>query len=245
MLEIMLCEDDHKQRKQLEEVISTFLREVALDMTLTMSTPDPQELLDYVSERGEIHGLYFLDMDLQHELNGIDLAVKIREMDTKAKIVFITTHDELAGLVFKHKIEAMDYIIKGEPDVKTRVKECLNVAFERYQSQFSSRVEYYSINTGEQISNIPITEILFFETDLSARHRIILHTTDSRIYFRGFINEIADAHVDFFLCHKSVVVNTKNIKSIDKTSKEILMINGETAPIATRKLPILTKLLSS
>jgi len=243
MLKILLCEDDRKQRLGLEKIIDSYLMEHTIDMTFALSAESPEEILHFLEREPDTKGIYFLDIDLQHEINGIDLSIRIREKDFDAKIIFITTHEEMAGLVFKHKVEALDYIVKDNDDVKMRIRECLDVVYERHMSQLVSSEEYFTIRTKKYTSNLPISEILFFETDISARNRIIIHTTDGQITFRGTMKEIDGTHEDFFLCHKSVIVNVKNIKNVDRTQKTLLMANGETIPIAIRKMTALQKLL--
>nr|WP_235032807.1 hypothetical protein [Enterococcus sp. CSURQ0835] len=45
-------------------------------------------------------------------MNGIDLAEEIREKDVQAKIIFITTHDELIPLTIQHHIKALGFVTK-------------------------------------------------------------------------------------------------------------------------------------
>ncbi|MCL2864642.1 MAG: LytTR family DNA-binding domain-containing protein [Lachnospiraceae bacterium] len=239
MLDILICEDDPRQREQIQATITHYLKKHHLDMSLVLSTGCPTDVLDHLKRYPDTNGFYFLDVDLQHEINGIDLATRIKEQDSHAKIVFITTHDELSHLVFKYKIEAMDYIIKGNKELKTRVGECLEVAHTRYINQMTTLDECYSFESAGQVWNIPYSEILFFETDLSTRHRIILHMKESQIAFRGFIKQIAKVNPSFFQCHKSVVVNTENIKQVHKASRTIEMINGEIVSVSSRKIAIL------
>ena len=51
-------------------------------------------------------GIYFLDVDLKSDINGIKLGSKIREKDTRGFIIFTTTHLEMSYFAFKYKVEA-------------------------------------------------------------------------------------------------------------------------------------------
>lgn len=51
------------------------------------STGNPLEVLEFVKSQSRIIGLYFLDVDLQHEMSGLTLAAKIRDYDNLGKIV--------------------------------------------------------------------------------------------------------------------------------------------------------------
>lgn len=115
MLSVFVCEDDKIQREKLEKIIRNVIMIEELEMEFTLSTGDIKELLELVKKLEPI-GLYFLDVDLQQELNGIELASEIRKYDTFGKIVFLTSHTELMPLAFQYRVEALDYIIKSEEE---------------------------------------------------------------------------------------------------------------------------------
>ena len=108
MLSVFVCEDDKIQREKLEKIIRNVIMIEELEMEFTLSTGDIKELLELVKKLEPI-GLYFLDIDLQQELNGIELASEIRKYDTFGKIVFLTSHTELMPLAFQYRVEALDY----------------------------------------------------------------------------------------------------------------------------------------
>jgi len=212
------------------------------DMTLRVSASSPTDILTHLENHPGTSGLYFLDVDLQHQINGIDLASRIRNMDSSATIVFITTHEEMVHLVFTHKIEAMDYIVKGiTSDFEKRVVECMKVAYKRYLDGKGFGEKIFTIKVGDQIINVPYSEILYFETHLSVRHKIILHMYNDRIEFRSLISKIAKSDPDLFQCYQSYVVNLKKIRRLDRGKKEIELVNGQTIPVAARKIPELLR----
>ena len=116
MIEIILCEDNEKERALMTDFISGHVMMENLDMKVALSTASPNEVLKYVKKHASGR-LYFLDVDLKAEMTGIQLAAQIREVDPKASIVFITTHAELMSLTFEYAIEAMGYILKGDYEV--------------------------------------------------------------------------------------------------------------------------------
>jgi len=237
MLHVLICEDDPKHRARIEEIVRSHIAAEASDMKLALSADGPMAILDYVKAQADNKNLYLLDVTLGHEIDGIALAVKIRELDGGAKIVFITTRAELSHLVFTHKLEALDYIVKDQPEaMETRVRECLQVAYARYLDEKTSKRKYFPVRVGGQVWNVPYGDILFFETHLAVRNKIVLHMADSQLEFRGSISEIADIGSSFFRCHKSFVVNTKNIKYVDRSKREIEMKNGELVPVTPRKM---------
>jgi len=246
MLHIFICEDNSKYRERVEKVIKDYIAVKDYDIDLALSTGSPTDILDYLKKHPTKKGLFFLDVNLYHEINGINLAIKIKEINSSAKIVFITIHAELSFLIFMHKIEALDYIIKDMPvDIEPRVMECISTAYKRYLDDKVPKYEhdYFKVRSGSQTWNIHIDEILFFETHLSMKHKVVLHMVNSQIEYRAPISEIADSNPNFYRCHKSFVINIKHIKLIDKAKNYLEMSNGEIVPITVRKISELLKLM--
>jgi len=245
MLHIIICEDDIGQRAYMESAISKYIAAEDYEIKLSLSSGDPTQVLAYTKAHPDRRGLYFLDIDLQHnQMDGIELGSKIREADPLAKIVFITTHSELAYLTFQHKINAQDYIVKDRPqDIRTRVSECITEAYKLYLKEKHEQMKYFKVDANGEIWNIPHDDILFFETHVSIRHRVILHTENDKIDFRGFLGEIETLIPEFYRCHKSYLLNASKISYIDKLAKEAVMINGMRVHIARKKMPKLAEII--
>jgi len=245
MLHVLICEDNPIHRTQIESIVHKHIAAEDCEMELVLSIACPSSMLYYLETHPDINGLYFLDVDLQHdEMNGIELAAKIRDIDPSATIVFVTTHEELSYLVFKHKVEAMDYIIKDRPaDMEERAIECMLLAYKRYLESKTTIRKYYQVKTSNQVLNIPCDEILFFESHPAMRNKVVLHMDDRLVEFRGGISDLAKVDPAFYRCHQSFVVNTKQIKSLDKGGKEAEMNNGARVPVASRKISELLQLI--
>jgi len=228
---------------------NTIFSHIALndyDMQIALSTDSPSVFLDYIKAHPQKNSLYFLDIDLQHEINGIALAQEIRAADLTGWIVFVTTHAELSFLTFQYRIEAMDYIIKDNKDaVVKRVQECIDIAHRRFQ-QTSLEVECFQVKSSVGIQRIPISDILYFEAH-HVPHKLILSTQNKRIEFRGSLKEVAAASPDFFSCHKSYVVNIRNIARLHRVNYtgEAEMVDGSVLPVSKAHIAALSKTLRS
>jgi len=245
MLDIFICEDDLGQRKKVEAIINKYIVDKALDMKLTLSADNPAAVLEYLQQTPVTCGLYFLDVDLQSDINGIELGTQIREMDISATIVFITTHGEMAPTVFRLKVEAMDYVLKDNPpkEIEKRIRECMDLSYERYLRGRHTGKKLFQIKTKEHVLKIPFDDILFFEVhpDPNIKHQVILYTSDSKIEFRGSLKELVEEHRELYICQKSIAVNLNKIKEVNREHMEIIMINEDILPVSRRKLPGLLK----
>ena len=244
MLAVLICEDNKKHRELIESIVKKYIAEQNSDVELVLSTENPFDVLEDVKANPDRTALYFLDVDLKREISGIDAAVQIRRTDVNAKIVFITTHQELAFLTFTHKVHAMDYIIKSNTKtVESRTIDCLTAAYERYLVESGDVQKFYSIKASGEIWNIALGEILFCETNPANPRSLVLHMKNRQLQFRGSLNDLPKLDPIFFPCNKSYVVNLKNIRRIDKANLLLELINGETVPITIRKItPLMDKM---
>lgn len=234
MLKVFICEDNKKQREKFTEAIENSIIIENFDMEVALSTENPDDIITYLKDNN-LSGLYFLDVDLKSNINGIKLAELIREYDPRGFIVFVTTHAEMSYLTFIYKVEAMDYIIKDNyQNVNDRIHQCIINANKKYTSNATALQKNFNIKAKDKIINVEYNKILFFETS-TIIHKVILHAVDRQIEFYSNMKNIEEKLDDrFYRCHRSFLVNKDNIKEIDISNKVIKMINDETCQASTR-----------
>ena len=100
------------------------------------------------------YDIYFLDIDMPSS-NGIAIAKKIKDTNTLAKIIFITSH---VDLVFSAITIQPFYFIR-----KTNLDKDLSIAFALLEDCYT-RKEYYKFKYNSEIINILVDDILYLET---------------------------------------------------------------------------------
>jgi len=239
MVPIFICENDPIQRNRLEDIIKKYTMIEDYDMVITLSTDNPYEILDYLDNNENTRGGYFLDVDLGQDINGIQLGAEIRRKDVFSRIVFVTTHSELMSLTFTYKVEAMDYIVKDEPEnIQRKVRGCLKQINDYYTSETTKEEDRIKLKINNQIRVFTLKDIMFFETT-EVSHKIKLHLTNNRVELYGNLGELEAFSNSFIRVHKSYLINKDNIASIDKKKREVTMVNGEVTLISVRKVKLL------
>lgn len=222
-MRIFICEDDKDQRRKLEEFILSNLQIENIDGEIVLSTDSSKEIINYVSEfKGR--GIYFLDINIGGDINGIQLAKQINKIDTKAIIVIITSHKDMSHLTFKYHIGAIDYIVKGDfEEVNKRIRECILVVNEKIKNELKRNC--FFIEKLDRIEKIKYDDILCFET--CKKRFIAVRTKNSYIEFSGTLKEL-ESQLDerFIRCHKSYIINKSKVKRIDKKQRIITMEGG-------------------
>lgn len=236
MINIYICEDEVLQRKRIEEYVKKSIMIEDVDMKLVMSSDNPYDIIANVSNNRNV-GLYFLDIDLGLDMTGLQLAQKLRKIDPRCFIVFVTSHSEMSFLTFQYRVEAMDFIIKDDYDkIYSRIHECILNVHERYSSINNTVQKNFAIKTSDKCVVVSYHDILFFETSMNI-HKIILHAKSRQIEFYGKLKDIeGQLDDDFYRCHRSYIVNKRLIREVNYQSGIIHMINGQTCLVSTRLL---------
>ena len=236
MLDIFVCEDNAAQRRTVVNIIQNTVLIEELDMQITLATGDPYMLLEKVETRQNT-GIYFLDIDLNSNMNGMKLAQQIRLYDPRGFIIFITAHSEMSYMTFQYRVEAMDFVLKDNPaEAKVKLRECLLSAMERHTLQTNKTHKVYTLEVGGRKISVDYEDILFFETS-SNIHKVILHAKDRQIEFPSTLKELTGVlDSNFVRCHRAFLVNKNNIKEVDTKNRIIHFANGETCLMSTRMM---------
>lgn len=234
MLNAIICEDNLNQLKKIEYLISEEISK--FDAKVSLSTDKPKYVLNYI-DNSEESFIYFLDVELNSNINGFQLAKLIRNYDPNGYIIFLTAHAELTLLTFKYKVQALDYIIKSDlKTLKSNIFECLTTINSNLKASKSKSSHKIPIDIGNNIVFWNFDDILFFET-AGKGHKITIHTYNGQSEFYGTLKNIEkNLSSDFYKTHRSYLVNTKKIKSINKKTMVVEMVNGDTCYVSIRYL---------
>ena len=237
MLEIFICEDNLAQRAHLEQLIQQAIVLNDCEMMLRLSTENPLEILKKKKKHPQTQGIYFLDVDLNTKMNGIQLGAEIRNRNPHGKIIFITAHNELLPLTFQYKVEAMDYIAKdNREETKLRVTEALRQANQHHLLVAESVDERIRFEIGNRIRWVELSEVMFIETVPGNSHKLILHLRNGSVSFLGNLKEIEQLSPAFYRVHKSFIANKQNVAEIDQKNRELIFNNGERCLVARKQL---------
>lgn len=240
MLKIYACDDNTQQLSKIQNYIEKTILIEDYDLHLELVTTNPYHLLQIIPDNSVDTGLYFLDIDLNTEINGLELAGSIRKKDPRGFIVFITTHSEMSYLTFTYKVEALDFIYKEDTtNLSNRIHQCICYAYQKYSSPLNTTHKTFCFLIGEQEYCIPLENIVFFETSENP-HKVLLHETNRILEFTGKLSSILQQLDDrFFQSHRSFLVNKDHIQSINKKERILYMDNNESCLASAKQLKYL------
>ena len=116
MLPIYICEDDGAVLAAQKEYLEKQILIEGYDMEVALCSRHPEDILNAVKAAPR-RGIYFLDVELKGEpMDGFSLGQEIRKLDARGFLVYVTSFSDLAFETFRYHLEALDYIVKGNPE---------------------------------------------------------------------------------------------------------------------------------
>ena len=243
MIVVFICEDQEQQRRRLQKVVNDYITMESLDMEVGLSIADPRELLKYIRGNDISQGLYFLDIDLRTDINGIELAAEIRKYDKRGMIVFVTADKESLKLTFKYYVEAIGYIVKDDIEsMEKEVKRCIDLACERL---IENKEKMFLFQVGDRVLSRPYSEILYFEKSKKDRNKVRLVTKKGEFEFYQTLKGIESMHGSFCRVGGSYVFNLDNVKSVVRSECKVIMVNDLVCVIPSRRVAAFGKTLKN
>lgn len=224
-MNIFILEDDYHQQGRMENLLYQLQEKHALPVKRLEVYSKTELLLQAVQEKGN-HQLFFLDIEIKGDpLRGLEVANSIRQQDSQALIVFVTTHSEFMPLTFRYQISALDYIDKSldREDFEARVEAVVLYAQKQNQQTVADTAFYFK--SKYQQFQIPFEDIYFLETSTTSHH-VVLYTKTERIELFASMSEILKQEPRLYQCHRSYAINLKNVVKIDRKEKLAYFSNG-------------------
>ena len=221
MYNIIIVEDTLSDCDKLEKYVRLFFERVDKECAIRVFQ-DGLEMLNAFKCHEDI---IFLDIDLPN-INGMDLAKRIREKDEDVTIIFVSNLSRFA--LKGYQVNALDYIVKpfNYDNIEHRLERALNI-----NKRSKSKSIILKINASTNIV-CDIDTIKYIEKD---GNYLIFHTEKDEYRVRGtfndFINHLANNLFSF--CMKGILIN---LEFVEKTVQEsVYLVGGTVLPIARQR----------
>lgn len=252
MLRVLICEDDIKYLEYVKKCVENYIVIENFAIHIVCASTNPADILDYLRDNERATGMYFLDLNLNNDMNGIDLAKKIREYDPWGAIVFITSDGDSHEITFRYRLEAMDYIVKGDASTNARICECIKNAHQKITSTDAAFLDKFVVKitkdvrgfrsffnlAKDTIVSVDSRTILYFETSTETKHSIIMYTTSGNVEFRGNLSRIEKDlnRKEFYRCQRNYIVNLEKIIAIDAVQLTVIFENNMQIEISPKQV---------
>lgn len=220
MLLIAVCDDIPIECADIAKQIETILKQSNTDFMIKKFFGG----LELIQSR-ESFDIIFLDIKMPN-INGMELAKKIRKQGRQSLIIFITSASEYVFDAFD--VEAFQYLLK--PIQTDKLKNVLEKATKKMQ--IDANIDFLMISANRQIQKVFLKDILYIE---SIGRIAKIHCNNGTLETYEQIGILEDKLSDkfFFRCHKCFLVNLNFVDAFNKT--EVRLENGEKIMLAKRR----------
>lgn len=222
MVQIAIVDDEAAFIKAYKEKISELFRQCSMDCLIDAYTDSK---LFQKSCKDSQYDLIFLDIDMP-DVSGIQIASELRETDSDAVLVFVSSHDNFVFETFRYNTYRFVRKNKLMADTEEMV--------DSFCTLLKTKQMHIRLDTAEQKSSIQdLSKIMFFysirhdiffysfqnESVRLAAHAYTMNQLESRFGEKGFIR-----------VHKSYLVNYRCIFRIK--GERIYLKNNEKIPLS-------------
>lgn len=230
MLRIAICDDDAVSRTKVKRLMEAWLADhPELDVSLR-TFPSGRDLADRL-EAGDSFELYLLDV-LMPGLSGISLGQAIRERDSRATIIYLTSSPNYA--VQSYGVRAFHYLLK--PCGAKELYPVLDDLVERFSR---AQTAMLPVRTHEGVVPVRLAELVCTELKSHAAH---CHLADGNTVvsqtLRGSFDQFLSPLLEdrrFLKVGASYAVNLSFVRSL--SGREFMMAGGRCVPIPRNALP--------
>jgi len=218
LINIALIDDDMDFHPVLCRHVERFFREKEKLHELRLYN-NPTEAV-YDLKNGKHCELYFLDIEMP-EMDGFELAGKIRQEAPGAYLVFLTSHEELAAEGYDFK--ALSYI------PKSLLEDSMDRTLQRFWTEYHSTYnKAYQIVTDTRFEQLEYDDIIYLYRE---KNNTVFVLKDREVRIRKSLKAVFDdlGTDGFLFVERGYVVNIEHIVRL--VNKEIVVRNGETLPI--------------
>lgn len=187
--------------------------------SLKISTFPSAEAFLFQYEEEQDVDILLLDIEMK-EMNGVDLARRIRQGNDGVQIVFITGYPDF--IAEGYEVSALHYLMKPVS------REKLYAVLDKAASNLAKTEKRLCVTYERRTDFVPFSQILYVEAQ---RQYVLIHTFGETYRMkRSFAETVDELDEFFFKCQRSFCVNLCHVAQIKSSC--VLLKNGEEVPVS-------------
>lgn len=210
-MHILLCDDEEAQLLLLKKAVESYFNEKQIPFVIHSYSSAESLLMD--RDKGELADLALLDIQMG-EMDGIELAKRLRYLNPTMSILFITAMTEYIYESFQ--LNAINYLLK--PFDQDKLYVCLDQAVNLMKCDCSLLIQ-----CDKELIKIDLDNLIRVESN---GHYLRLITQNQTYSIKKSMKEMSEElPSSFYRLSRSDLISLKAIKRI--TSKEVMLLNGD------------------
>ncbi|MFC4323700.1 LytR/AlgR family response regulator transcription factor [Litchfieldia salsa] len=217
MIRIAIVEDDEKEASILEKFINQYGETSKVSFHIEL-IKDAIHLLDHYNP---VYDIIFMDIEMPH-LNGMEAAVRLRELDNVVTLIFVTNMAKYA--VKGYEVDALDFIVKPVR------YSTFSMKFKKALAKISSNKDINIVVSRKGgIVCLTSRQMIYIEV---VGHRLIYHLSDHTVEGFGSLSDLEKQlqTCNFLRCNSCYLINPQYISHVQGYT--VTMTNGDELQIS-------------
>ena len=220
MLNFVICDDNLAILNHLSKMLESIFIENNFDADIGLKSSNATSVIEYLKSHKV--DVLILDINLNSEVTGCDIADMVRRKNKNVYIIFTTGHLEYVLVAYKYK--TFDYLPK--PIVKERLEETILRLMDDIKLTPS---KFIKLNNKTIINQ---DEVNYIKRD---GMKLVFCTNNRKYEIYSSFNKIQNCLPENFVrCHKSYMVNVKKISNINSNKNTIIFAPNESCSIGAK-----------
>ncbi len=216
-IRVAVCDDERSQTEYLTAKLSEWA--ARNDHTCDVLAFPSAEAFLFAYGENKSFDVLLLDIEMK-EMNGVELARRIREENDAVQIIFITGY--LDFISQGYDVGALHYLLKPIS------KEKLFQVLDRAAANLRKAEKRLTVSVNRQTEYIPLSKIVYLEAQMNYT---VVYTKTAEYRVKTPLSDLEKKLDDgFFRCQRSFIVNLAEIHTVKRDS--VILKNGRSVPIS-------------
>lgn len=233
-LKIAICDDNKNDIEAIEKYVSKYNIQSNNNVVFSAYYSTKDLLLKHKKEHYDV---ILLDIEMP-EMNGIDLAKKLRQLDDNLLIVFTTSYPEY----MKDSFEVQPFQFLSKPITYENIQNLLTNIINKISRNMNTII---IVDDDNEKNFVYLKDILYVSVFNRKKGFIKYQLIDREFITKGTISNIESDFIahGFVLTARGFLVNLNQIKSMN--SNRVLLKNNVEIPISRRRMKEIQKIYTN
>ena len=229
-MKFIVVEDERDAQEKIKKLLRKISVQTQIDLEIEYFKNYDEKLQKEI-DNTLYPKIYIMDIELDGEVSGMEVAEKIRDNDWDSEIIFVTTHDKYFDKVHRQILEVFDFIEKFQ-DMENRLEKDIKLILSKKADK-----KLLKIKGNHADVEIYMRNILYILRDKEERKSIIYTDTDDVTFkvSNSLIDLLDRLDSRFVQTHKSCIANKNRMVERNYARGYFILDNGKKVDYLSRK----------
>ncbi len=228
MIKFIIIEDDKNYQEKVKGLLRTITFNNEEEVKVSIYQRFNSKLREEIND-SSYRKIFIIDIELEGNYSGIQIAKYIRETDWESEIIFMTNYDKMFESVYRNVYKVFDFIEKFhsfETRLEKDIREIIKMNFDNKLFTYQGR------NTDLHIF---FKEILYVYRDTEERKAIIVTSKNKFSINLSIQDTLEKLDSRFKLVHRACIANLDRVQKFNWKEKYFILDNGLKVYLLSKK----------